>query len=345
MLRRPLVWVTALGAAALPAGATGAYLAASATEMPPVARSAGCDRIAMLGSARRAPPSSPSALITQGLAVSVVPTGCFQGASSTVLPAPVALVLSVTRRDVTTCETVVRRLGAGRITRTRYCRSNKHRGVWRVRGRATGLPRWAILTDSEQEAALTVRVTSPTTGLPVTGAHIAVTSGLAPATVSNLVTSAAGTALLPLPFGPRRVLTATLTGQPGLLSASASAEVEFPARSTFRLPVRFVAPGGLAPILGSLAGPPWAVGHGSSQVVLEMQRRRMWRTVAHAWTRGLDWAVRLRFGANAVPAALAFRLLILPAPSYPYVAGVIRVFHIYLTRTPSLAALRAATRH
>jgi hypothetical protein len=255
----------------------------------------------------------------------------------------VAIVLRLSSTQQTSCTIVLRYLGRRNnhdyYTRSRYCESHVHRGVWKKRGRATGLPHWAILTGAKRLAYVDVKATLIPTGAPLAHARLLILarSLRAKTTSLSITTNAHGQAKLALPYGPDRLLTAIYSGNTTYPGASTDVEADFPARATFFASTRFVAPGGNLSFNGTLLGAPYPASSssGAARVMVQNLHSRKWVAVAAAVTHGAQWKTTLHIPQAMSPQALSLRALIAPSSSYPYHPGSSRILHIFVTRNPN----------
>jgi hypothetical protein len=243
----------------------------------------------------------------------------------------VVLTLRVGLGQETTCEIVLRNYSHRKHpvqTRTRYCRSNAHRGRWERRGPAQHLPRWAILTGSARPVSLrvTLRVLSPVTE-PIAHATIYLSDGARKPL--KLTTNTHGNASVTVPYGPTRVLAASYPGEGDYGAAVSQVEAQFRASTSDFASPRQIAPGQPVRLSGALLGAPLPKGPApAAKILVQYRSGGRWVTWGATHTNGARWHITLRLGGS--PRAVTTRALVLPAHDYRYVKGTSRIVHLYV---------------
>jgi hypothetical protein len=251
----------------------------------------------------------------------------------------VALTLQVSPNQQTTCEIVLRyysHLKHPVHTRTRYCRSNIHRGRWEAKGPAQHLPRWAILTGSTQLIRMEVNLHAVGSAAQAIAHATVYLSSNAPNESSpvKLTTDSKGRATLLIPYGPNRILTASYPGESGYNAAIAQAEVQFAANTTYFASRRLIASGQLVTFSGALQGRPLPKGHTPATIRVQYQRGRRWVTWGTTHPKGANWKMTLAI--VGAPQALTTRALVIPSAKYHYIQGTSRIVHLYITHRPAV---------
>jgi hypothetical protein len=235
----------------------------------------------------------------------------------------------------TTCEIVLRYYSHRKHpvrSRTRYCRSNTHRGRWESTGPAQHLPRWAILTGQARVVRVQVmlRVLSPTTQ-PIAHATVYLSDGpVEQYPTLKLTTNEHGVASVLIPYGPKRMLKATYRGEGDYDAVFSQVEAQFQASTSYFASRRIIRPGEPLTFRGVLQGGPLLKGASSAAKILVQYRgTHGWVTWGATHTQGARWHIKLALLGGA-PHAVTTRAVVLPASGYPYIKGSSRVVHLYL---------------
>jgi hypothetical protein len=245
----------------------------------------------------------------------------------------VALTLQLGPAQQTTCEIVLRYYSHRKHpvrTRTRYCRSEVHRGRWELAGPAQHLPRWAILTGSARVVRLLIKLTtiSPATQ-PIAHATIYLSDGTTSgATGLKLTTNAQGQASTLISYGPIRVLRATYPGEGGYSAAVSQVRAQFQASTTYFASRRLVASGEPVTFTGSLQSRPLPQGRPAAEILVQYRNHGRWVTWGTAHPNGARWHITLAL--KRAPSVLTTRAVVIPQKGYPYIEGTSRIVHLYI---------------